>query len=422
MPIEIAAPLEFLFRPARYKVAYGGRDKGVSWGFARALLTLAAAKPLRILCARELQNSIRDSVHRLLSDQIRMLGMDSIYDVQNTQIVGPRGSLFIFEGLRHNIDKLKSLEGIDIVWVEEANKVSKSSWQVLIPTIRKEGSEIWASFNPELETDETYQRFIVNPPPGAVVVKMSYQDNPWLSEVSRAEIEHMKATKPDDYLHIYGGECRVSLEGAIFADELRAATADARITRVPYDESVPVQTFWDLGWADCTSIWFAQKVGFEYRLIDCYQDRLKKLNHYLKVIQERGYVYDTHFLPHDADNESLGAESIAKTMRRMGHKVVVVPRVSEKSSGLKASREIFGSCWFDREKCADGLQALRHYRYDVDEHGQYSKMPLHDEHSHFADAFEQFARSISRKHDVKTPPKVQVVQYSKGDEARAWMG
>jgi len=136
--------------------------------------------------------------------------------------------------------------------VEEAKNVSRNSWAVLIPTIRKAGSEIWVSFNPELETDETYQRFIRNPPPGAIVRKLTYRDNPWLSDVSRAEIEHLKATKPDDYLNVYEGHCRVTLDGAIYADELRAATQDGRITRVPYDESIPVQTFWDLGWADCT--------------------------------------------------------------------------------------------------------------------------------------------------------------------------
>jgi len=109
-------------------------------------------------------------------------------------------------------------------------------------------------------------------------------------------------------------------------------------------------------------------------------------------------------------------------MRKMAHKVVVVPRVADKASGLKATREIFSSCWFDEEKCQDGLQALRHYRYEVDEHGQWGKMPMHDENSHAADAFEQFARSINRKHDVKKAQDIQIVHYTPGEEHAAWMG
>ncbi len=418
---QIPQALEFLFRPKRYKVGYGGRGGGKSWAFARALLVKAYQHPMRILCARELQSSIKDSVHRLLSDQIRELGLSSHYTIQNTSIKGANGSEFLFEGLRWNIDRIKSLEGVDVCWVEEAKNVSKSSWEVLIPTIRKNHSEIWVSFNPELESDETYRRFITAPPTDSIVTKVNWRENPWFNDVMKREMEDLKSRDEDAYLNIWEGHCRVTLDGAIYADELRAATADGRITRVPYTESAPVQTFWDLGWADCTSIWFAQKVGFEYRIIDCHQDRLKKLTHYLKVIQDRGYVYDAHYLPHDADNESLGSESIAKTMRKMGLRVVVVPRVADKPSGLKATREIFGNCWFDADKCADGLQALRHYRYEIDEQGRWGKHPAHDENSHFADAFEQFARSINRKHDVKKAEVVEIQTYQPGEERQGWM-
>ena len=175
---DFPAALEFLFQPARYKVLYGGRGGTKSWGVAQALLILAAQRPLRILCAREIQKSIRDSVHQLLRDRITELGMESFYRVLDSEIRGANGSLFLFAGLRHNIANIRSKEGIDIVWVEEANTVSKSSWDALIPTIRKEGSEIWITFNPELERDETYKRFVKLPPPGAVVRKVGWQDNP----------------------------------------------------------------------------------------------------------------------------------------------------------------------------------------------------------------------------------------------------
>src|SRR6185437_15618646 len=151
--------LSYLFKPKRYKVAYGGRGGAKSWGFARALLILGAQKPLRILCTRETQKSIGDSVHKLLDDQIKLLGLEKFYEVQKSAIIGANGTEFIFAGIRQNVHNLKSYEACDICWVEEAQTVSKSSWDVLVPTIRKEGSEIWVSFNPDLETDETYQRF-----------------------------------------------------------------------------------------------------------------------------------------------------------------------------------------------------------------------------------------------------------------------
>ncbi len=171
--------LQFLFEPARYKVAYGGRGGAKSWGFARALLILGAQKNLTILCAREFQSSIKDSVHALLAAQVHDLGLDWFYETQEKTIIGKNGTNFIFAALRHNVDSIKSKEGIDICWVEEAVTVSKNSWDKLIPTIRKPGSEIWISFNPELDTDETYKRFIKNSPPGAVVKKVNWSDNPW---------------------------------------------------------------------------------------------------------------------------------------------------------------------------------------------------------------------------------------------------
>lgn len=423
MRVQLPKALEFLFEPHRYKVAYGGRGGSKSWGVARALLIQGWKDPLRILCAREFQKSIKDSVHKLLSDQIKELDLEDFYIVQETTIKGKNGTEFFFEGLRHNVNNIKSYEGVDRCWVEEAKNVSKASWDVLIPTIRKAGSEIWVTFNPELETDETYKRFVVTPPHDCIVRKVNWRDNPWFPSVLKDEMETLKARDEDAYLHVWEGSCRLTLDGAIYAKELREATLQGRITKVPYDEAHPVHTFWDLGWSDCTSIWFAQKVGFEYRMVDFYQNRLQKLSHYVQAIQARGYMLGRHYLPHDAASHSLNADSIEKTMQGVFGKqnVVVVPRVTEKVNGLKAAREIFPRCWFDEAKCGDGIQALRHYRYDVDEHGQYSKFPMHDENSHAADAFETFARSIERRTQVETAPMVEFTQYSPESQSVQWM-
>jgi phage terminase large subunit len=386
------ARLECLFRPARYKVLYGGRGASKSWGVARALLIRGAAQPTRVLCAREFQNSIKDSVHRLLSDQIAALGLEGFYEVQQTVIRGGNGTSFAFEGLRHNVTKIKSFEGVDVCWVEEAQTVSKASWDTLIPTLRKEGSEIWVTFNPELESDETYRRFVANPPPGAIVEKVNWSDNPWFPEVLRAEKDALKARDPDAYLTVWEGHCRQALEGAIYAAELRRATEEGRITRVPYDAGKPVSTFWDLGRADMTSIWFAQVVGFEFRLIDYYEDRGQALGHYLKVLQDKPYLYGEDWLPHDARNALLASErTIEQQLRAMNRSVRITPKVGV-ADGINAARTIFARCWFDAGKCADGLNALRHYRYDVDpETKQTSKRPLHNWASHAADAFRYLA-------------------------------
>lgn len=200
--------LEFLFEPARYKVAYGGRGASKSWGFARALLIQGAAKQHRILCTREMQVSIRDSVHKLLKEQIDNLGLGSFYRVTQTQIVGANGTEFLFAGIRHNVDNIKSTEGITIAWVEEAQRVSAASWGILIPTIRTPGSEIWVSFNPENDSDPTYKRFITQPPPDAKVVKVGWEHNPWLPEVLKREKDYLYSVDPEAAAHVWGGETR----------------------------------------------------------------------------------------------------------------------------------------------------------------------------------------------------------------------
>lgn len=398
---ELPEKFAFLFEPKRYKILYGGRGGAKSWGIARALLVMGVSKPLRILCAREFQASIEQSVHKLLGDQIVDLKLTSFYEVQRTSIRGRNGTEFSFHGLKHNISSIKSAEGADIAWVEEAQNVSKSSWEVLIPTIRKEGSEIWVSFNPSLEADETYQRFVVNPPTNSIVAKVNWSDNPWFPKVLQEEKDSLRVRDGDAYLNVWEGHCRQSLDGAVYAQQLRQAQEENRITRVPHDPSKPVLTFWDLGRADKTAIWFAQQIGFEYRMIDYYENQGYALNHYLKELQSRAYNYGECYLPHDAKNELLASERTIAQQVEAFYKVQVVSKTSI-ADGIEAARAFFATCWFDNEKCADGLQCLRNYRYEIDEKTQqYSKNPLHDWASHGADAFRYAAMSMK----VKAKPR-----------------
>lgn len=206
-----------LLQPARYKIYYGGRGGAKSWAFARALVIMAAETRLRILCAREFQTSIADSVHKLISDQIDILGLSEEYEIGRTYIRSKAGGEFLFKGIRHNIKEIKSTEGIDICWVEEAESVSAESWDVLIPTIRKENSEIWISFNPREEDAPTYKRFVLNPPPNSIVQKVNWRDNPHFPEVLNQERLYLKEIDPEGaYLNVWEGEPLTMTDAIIF--------------------------------------------------------------------------------------------------------------------------------------------------------------------------------------------------------------
>jgi phage terminase large subunit len=413
---EFPVKLEGLFKKSRYKVLYGGRGGAKSWGIARALLIKGAKDPIRILCAREFQTSIKDSVHKLLCDQIESLGLLSFYEITQMSIRGRNGTEFSFVGLKNNVSNIKSYEGVDICWVEEAQTTSRLSWNILIPTIRKQGSEIWISFNPELETDETYQRFVAVPPADCITMKVNWSDNPWFPDTLKLEKDSLKLRDEEAYNQVWEGLCRQTVDGAIFAKEMQQAEKDGRLCRVPYDATKPVHAVFDLGWSDSTAIWFLQFVGMETRLIRYIEDSQKTISYYLATMQTYGYVYDTIWLPHDAENKTLAAagRSIDDIVRAAGYKTQIMPRVPILDS-INAARTIFPNCYFDREHTADGLACLRHYRYEVDpDTGQFSRNPLHDHYSHGADAFRYIALMI------KEPPKRK--KSSQIAMASGWMG
>ena len=206
------------------------------------------------------------------------------------------------------------------------------------------------------------------------------------------------------------------MDGAIFAAQLEQAESDERITKVPYDPTKPVHAICDLGWSDATAWWLIQFVGMETRLIRYFEDSQKTMTHYLAKLQSFGYVYDTIWLPHDAENKTLAAagRSIEDIVRASGYKTMILPRVPVTDS-INAARTMFPNFWFDRDNCADGISCLRHYRYEVDpETKQFSKTPVHDHYSHGADAFRYIALMIKQP---TRRPKPQT-----RDMAVGWMG
>jgi phage terminase large subunit len=225
MQIRLPEAFRFLWankaddgRPVRYRAAHGGRGSAKSHSFAQALILKAAERPLRIGCFREIQKSIRDSVKRLLDDKIRDCGLQSAFVSTDTEIRGHNGSLFIFGGLRTNPDAVKSTEGIDIAAVFEANRVSQRSWDLLIPTVRKPGSEIWAEWNPEIESDPVDMMFRGpdGAPPGSIVRQVNWTDNPFFPEVLKQELEWDRQRDPDKYAHIWMGGYLRNSETRVF--------------------------------------------------------------------------------------------------------------------------------------------------------------------------------------------------------------
>lgn len=416
LSVKFPPKMRGIFTPTRYKVLYGGRGGGKSWGVARALITIMLDHQIRVLCVRETMNSIKDSVHRLLSDQIAALGVEEFFDIQQASIkciAGPgAGSEFFFEGIRHNVQKIKSYEGIDICWVEEAVSVSNTSWQILIPTIRKTGSEIWITFNPELATDPTYKRFVLSPPPNSWICEINYTDNPWCPQEIIAEAEYLKETDEEQYIHVYLGKCKLALEGAVYADELRLATKEGRIGRVPYDPLVGVHLIFDIGWSDATAIWFVQRVARETRFIDYYETSRTTIDDDLKECQSRGYFIDTIWLPHDARAKTKASRglSLESQVRAKGLPVRLIPKLS-RAEGINIARSGFGAAYFDQEKCADGLLALAHYKYEVVEDPvkkTFSKEPVHDWSSHGADSFRYASIAVRQPQSRRDRAQVKV--------------
>lgn len=456
--LEVKFPdkLAFLIsEPATIKVLWGGRGAAKTESVSIALLLWSIQRKLRIACFRELQKSIDESVYSTLKSQIYDMSLEDEFQILNKTIISKRtGSEFIFEGLRYNINSIKSMSRIDIAWVEEANNVSRSSWDKLIPTLRGRphddingrggpfglGPELIITFNPEMDTDETYKRFvlqrekyapdyIVNERTGqkeryCICVKVNWQDNPFFPDDLRIKMSIDRDNNPDKYLEVWEGNTKQIIDGSIYADEIRQVLKDGKRGKVPYDPSKPVYTFWDLGHSDKTAIWFIQRVGLEYNIINFYQNNLKKLGHYLQHMQSLNYVYGTVYMPHDADNETLASRSIASMTREAGYKVIVVQRPAKKLLGINAARTVFPLCNFDEDNTSDGWQCLTRYAFKVDDQTQqFSKEPDHDTPwSHAADGWQTFALSLKTEQDAKKPKQKSDILKLLPPRPNAWMG
>lgn len=431
--MKLPKKLAFLLELHRYKIAYGGRGASKSWSFADALLFLGASQKLRILCVREVQRSIKDSVHKLLSDRIEALGLGEFYQVLETEIRGRNGTEVIYAGLSGQTEQsVKSFEGVDIVWAEEAQTIRDNSWRILIPTIRAPNSEIWVSFNPDMDTDATWQRFIVKRPTGAVVVKMNYDDNKWFPPELEQERLDCLRDYPDDYANIWLGECRSTVAGAVYAREVTAMMEERRIRPMPYDPRLPVHRIWDLGWNDAMSIVMVQKPTPSTLVVVNYlEDSFKRYDELIGEMRELRYNWGTDWLPHDAVNSHpTSGTNAVKMLRGLGCRVKLIPR-SDVESRIKASRMMFPRVYIDDTERArptgflGGLRlvdCLKRYKRNIPKSTDEPSTPVHDQYSHAADAFGGLAEIVDQIRNEGTGPTEKLPGYSNPVQGMGLLG
>jgi len=442
--IELPKKAQALMEPAPYKVGYGGRGGLKSWTFARCLLILSAHRKLFNLCAREIQKSIQQSVHKLLKEQIFELGMNDIYDVQQAKVVCTlTGSEFVFAGIKNNINAIKSMEGIDVCWVEEAEGVSRNSWEVLLPTIRRDppfgpfgkGSEVWVSFNPKLITDETYTRWVSDAPEGTIKIEMSYRDaeeRGWFPDILRRQMIDMKRKDYDSYLNIWEGKPRKTVKGSIYAKELEKALLDKRISPdIKVDRTRPCIFSFDLGKRDMCCWWAWQQVGTMHYAVDFYGNTGEGIDHFLDEIEARKLKVGKILLPHDARQGQQSAafrknrlNTIEKQVRAVyPGKVQIVANIS-RANGINAVRALFPRMGFAEAPTQEGVQALGHYHYKVNENGKRSEEPEHDEASNPADAVRMYAvwlRNGAAKDDAPPPRTELDYAHQEPSHSQSWM-
>ena len=403
LQIPTAEVFEPLLQPARYKGAYGGRGSGKSHFFAELLIDDCLRRPgLRAVCIREKQKSLKESAKKLIEDKIQALGVGSLFTVQNEQIKTPGGGVIIFQGMQdHTAESIKSLEGFDRAWVEEAQTLSSTSLKLLRPTIRAEGSELWFSWNPRHKNDPVDKMLRQGEKPtNSIVVRSNWSDNPWIPKELLQEREDCLRTDPDQYDNIWEGGYVTVSDGAYFAQHIASARNEGRISKqgnivmVAEDPLMIVRLFADIGGTGAKSdnfvFWAAQFVGQSINWINHYEAQGQQIGHHLDWMRKSGYTPDRCkiWLPHDGDtNDKVFDVSYKSAFERSGYEVEVVPNQGRGAAKqrIERMRNLFSRMWFDH-KCQAGVDALGWYHEKKDEVRQIGLGPEHDWSSHSADA------------------------------------
>ena len=402
--IPTAAVFEPLLHPARYKGAWGGRGSGKSHFFGGLAIEDALrfkgdhGTGLRMVCLREVQKSLKFSAKSLIEQKLIDFGLGEAqgFRVYREQIELPGDGVMIFNGLQdHTADSVKSLEDFHRAWIEEAQSVSERSLTLLRPTIRSEGSEIWASWNPSLPTDAIDMMLRSDKTPkGSVVVRANWSDNPWLPHTLEDERRDVMASSPERYGHIYEGEYQSVTEGAYFASRLNEAQLSGRIGNVSRDPLLKIYAIWDIGStsnaADATSIWVVQFIGDEVRVLNYYEAIGQAFDDHVHWLRSNGYEDAVCILPHDGrKHDFVHTITPQGFLGRAGFTTDVVTNQGKGAALLRidAVRAMLPRCRFNEDTTESGRLALGAYRQKVDDVRGVGLGPVHDWASHAADAF-----------------------------------
>lgn len=401
--VDLPAKLVPVFTgPAMYRGAYGGRGSAKTRSFAKmaAIYGVRFAQanlPGVIVCGREFMNSLQDSsfaeVKAAIESEPWLLDR---YDLGDKYIRTKDKRIdFAFIGLRHNLGSIRSKSRIRLLWVDEAEDVSEEAWVVTDPTVREDDSEIWVTWNPARKNSATHKRFRLDPPAESKIVKMNWRDNPWfpvtLEKKRRADLEK----RPDQYNHIWEGDFVSVVEGAYYAACLTEARAKNRIGNVARDPLMTVRAFWDIGGtglrSDARTIWIAQFVGREIRVLDYHESAGQPMAHDIEWLRTNGYRNALCVLPHDgASNDKVYDVSPESYLRDAGFEVVVVPNQGRGAATMRieAARRMFPSIWFNEATTEAGRDALGWYHEKrSDDDRNIGLGPEHDWSSHAADSF-----------------------------------
>lgn len=397
--IPTAEVFEPLLHPARYKGAWGGRGSGKSHFFASLMIEEALMlQGYRAVCIREVQKSLKQSAKRLLEDKLEQFGLGEAqgFKVFREVIETPGDGVITFTGMQdHTADSVKSLEGFDRAWVEEAQSLSDRSMSLLRPTIRKEGSELWFSWNPQRATDPVDMMLRgATTPTGAKVVRANWSDNPWLPSVLEQERKDCLEATPERYGHIWEGEYATVLEGAYYAKHLTEAQLEGRIGFVARDPLAKTYACWDIGGtsgkSDATSIWIVQFIGTEVRVLDYYEAVGQPFDAHVYWLRSNGYEDALCVLPHDGrKHDTVFSVTPEGYLRQAGFIVDLIPNQGRGAAlqRIEATRNMLPFCRFNAETTEGGREALGWYHEKRDEIRGIGLGPDHDWSSHCADAF-----------------------------------
>jgi phage terminase large subunit len=391
------------------------------------LVERAFAEPgFRAVCIREVQKDLGESAKRLIEDKIKDYGLGESFDCQRGQIVTPGGGVIIFEGMQdHNAESIKSLEGFDVAWVEEAQTLSVSSLTMLRPTIRKSGSELWFSWNPRRKNDavDDFFRGPAGKPTRATVVSANWADNPWFPLELEEERQEDIEKRPEQCDHIWDGGYKKVTEGAYYAASITKMKQDGRLGNVSADPLMTIRAVFDIGGtgakADAVAIWICQFIGREIRVLDYKEGQGQPLATYVTWLRDNGYGKALCILPHDGStNDKVFDVSYESALKSAGFEVLVIPNQGKGAAAMRieAARRLFPSVWMNKAKCEEsGLAALGAYHEKKDEARQIGLGPEHDWSSHGADAFGLMC--VAYEAPIKAAEPKQV-HYGQG----GWMG